>query len=376
MTKRLVLIATIAMMANGAFASKARMTALSSTPAITDVQSIFSNPADVNYVGEFATFEMGETATTPATVVNAIPNAEGGFLQSMGDAKWGFYLGKQSLAINDSRYRATEATGVTFLTQKNPFDVYYGSKAGDMSWGLDFNFSNSDERSTTSKQGSMALGLGVKTDVWGAYANIGLGSTSQVGDAKYNGTQGLAFAGHYYVDAIKLYAKQEMFAANATDASAAKLYEFATSITTLGMTNKWKQDANSIFYGLALKMTTADNKKAYTHTSPVTAAVDTTGAAAKVDAMELPVHIGMEVDAASWLTLRGSITQNVFLGTKKITPNGGTGVTDTISENTTTAAGAGFKFGKNNLDFVMVAGVSGAVAFDNLGAQASYTYMF
>jgi hypothetical protein len=370
MKKILFTLAAVAMMSSPSYASKARMTALANSASITDTQSIFVNAADVNYVAEFATFEMGTpNATDVLTQSGTTP--EGGFLQSTGDAKWGFYLGRVNKTTNSARIASgpiasgltTSAGSMTFLPQENPFDVYYGSKMGDMAWGVDFNYSASNKQVTSAstddqKQNAMGLGLGVKTDVWGAYANVGLGSTAQNDKMKYNGTQGLVIGGHYLMGPMKFFIKESMFGFNVADNTATKVYESSTAETTLGMTNTWKQDANRVFYGIAYQITNSKSKTG-------------TAADVKSDTAALPVHVGMEVDAASWLILRGSIAQNVLLGSKKVAT-----VTDSIAHNTKTAAGAGLKFGKNTIDFAMNMGSSGTLAFDSLGAQAAYTYLF
>lgn len=365
MKKILFVVAAVAMMSSASYASKARMTALAKSASISDTQSIFTNAADVNYVAEFATFEMGETPTTTTMATDGTPNAEGGFLQSSGDAKWGFYLGRLSTPTNYHRTKAGAEIGVTFLEQENPFDVYYGSKAGDLAWGIDFTMSNSSKQGTLTdatddqKQTAMGLSLGVKTDMWGAYALVGLGSAAQTGEAKYTGKQGLVLGGHYLMDTMKFFAKEDMFGADAKNAAGETKYDTSVAVTTIGMTNTWKQDASRVFYGVSYIMSADKTKKS---------------SEVKTDTTELPVHIGMEVDAASWLVLRGSIAQNVLLGSKKTATT--TSVTDTIAHNTITAAGAGLKFGKSNLDFAMNMGSSGALAFDTLGAQAAYTYLF
>lgn len=363
MKKILFVVATMAMMSNVSYASKARMTALSNTAALTDTQSIFKNAADVNFVPEFATFEMGETAATTSAAAGGNPNAEGGFLQSSGDAKWGFYLGRMDASTNGGR---ASVTAGSFLMQENPVNVYYGSKAGDMGWGVGFNYSSSDKKAADQKQSVMGLNLGVKTDVWGAYANVGLGSTAQTGTYKYTGKQGLALGGHYNMDSMKFYGSQEMFGYDAKDGSTLKK-DYSFALTTIGMTNKWKQDASVVFYGIAYQMATVNNDDGTTKT--------------KTEVTATPVHIGMEVDAASWIALRGSITQNVMIGSTKSTTTtssaSSTTGPDSTTQNTTAAAGLGLKFAKSNLDFVMSNTAStGGVDFDSLGASASYTYLF
>lgn len=216
MKKALYLIAAVSLAATSAMASKARQKALSNTTAITDVQSIFLNPADVHYVGDFVTFEMGTTPTSPATGASTATTAEGGFLHAMGDAKLGFYLGKASASVNDLRADANAKATAAFLQQENPFEIFYGAKAGDQNWALSFSYASSDKKgdpaSTTDdkKQSAMGMRLGVKNDVWGAYANIGLGSTAKDGANEYKGKSGLTLGGHYFMNTIKFIIKQDM----------------------------------------------------------------------------------------------------------------------------------------------------------------------
>lgn len=368
MKKALYLIAAVSLAATSAMASKARQKALSNTTAITDVQSIFLNPADVHYVGDFVTFEMGATPTTPATGVSTATTAEGGFLHVMGDAKLGFYLGKASASVNNLRAKANTAASTSFLQQENPFEIFYGAKSGDQNWALSFSYSNSDKKgdpaSTTDdkKQSAMGMRLGVKNDVWGAYANIGLGSTAKDGVNDYKGKSGLTLGGHYFMNTMKFIVKQDMAGAKTSNGSA-DTFDYDKSETTIGFTNAWKSEGSIAFYGLAYIMTT-EKQKLPTEV--------------KTDTQVMPFTIGTEVLAASWLKLRGSVTQNFFMGKNKVatTPAATTDSDNTIDHNTTTAAGAGFVWGKNNLDVVMTMGTSGDLNTTTFGSNASYTYMF
>jgi hypothetical protein len=121
----------------------------------------------------------------------------------------------------------------------------------------------------------------------------------------------------------------------------------------VGGINKMTKEGAEFFYGASITMGTSK-----TGTS-------------KTEETKMPVIIGVEADAASWLTLRGSITQNVLIGSTKTTGS----EADTIAPNTKVAAGAGFKFNKAVLDVVLNAGTSGALDA-NLGANAGLTYMF
>jgi hypothetical protein len=380
MKKTLYFFAAMTLAASSAMASKARVSALSSSPAVTDIQSIFTNPADVHYVGDFVTFEMGETAAnalnatdtkidtnadgipdSPATVV---PNAEGGFITTMGDAKFGAYLG--GMPSDANLFRAYGAAVATFLPTENPIEVFYGAKAGDLNWGASFGFSNSARKNgagATDDQSQNAMGvrMGVKTDEWAAYANVGLGSVAKTGDAQVKGTAGLVLGGHYMMDNMKIYGRYLNAGAKVADASGTDQLDITSGTTTVGFTNSWKNDGNLAFYGLAYQMANTTEKVAD----------------AKTVTTAMPFTMGAEVLATSWLKLRGSISQNVLMGNSKTT-TAGVGETDSISHNTVTAAGAGFIWGRNNLDVVMKMGTNGNLdsSAGNFGSQASYTYTF
>lgn len=380
MKKTLYFIAAVSMVASTAMASKSRLSALGAadnalTQNISDVQTIFVNPADMHYVGDFVTFEMGETPLTPLAASNndafgaVVPNAEGGFITTSGDSKFGFYLGKMSMDTNSYRAAGNIAintvnatpTAQHFLSQENPFEVFYGAKAGDMSWGASFTYSNSQKKTTDQKQNAMGLRMGVKTDDWAAFANIGLGAQATEGQASVKSTAGLILGGSYNMDNAKIYGQFQNAGAKALYTNGTtELFDKTVSTTTLGFMNAWKNDGNLAFYSVALQMDSDENKTAKDKT--VTSAV--------------PVTMGAEVLAASWLKLRGSITQNLLMGTKKVTTGGVAGKEDSIAHNTETAAGAGLVWGRSNLDVVMTMGTDGSLDASTLGANASYTYTF
>jgi hypothetical protein len=90
----------------------------------------------------------------------------------------------------------------------------------------------------------------------------------------------------------------------------------------------------------------------------------------------------MEADATSWLTLRGSVSQDVVLNTTKNTA--GRKSTDTNSTNVN--AGATLNFGNLKVDGVVgttgssraatTASEQGVLATDNLMTRVGVTYKF
>ena len=134
----------------------------------------------------------------------------------------------------------------------------------------------------------------------------------------------------------------------------------------MGVDNSHKTDAADFFYGVNFDMTTLKNKNVATGT-------------AKTEITSLPVFAGIEAEATSWMVLRASVTQNFILGTKK-DEIGSTGDSDTISNNTVVAAGAGLKFNKLLVDGTLAkasgASATGALNSNDLLANAAVTYTF
>lgn len=361
MKKALCYFAAMTMVASSAMASKARVSSLSHSWAIleTDPQTVFINPAVMHYVGDFATFEFGKTSTTAVTAVTGNPNAEGGFINTIGDAKFGVYLGRMD-TMNAVKAMAA-GYSVNFLQSENPIDVFYGSRAGDLNWGVAFNYTNSDRKSTDQKQSGMGLTMGVKTDDWAGYANVGLGGTASVADYKLEGKVGLRLGGNYNMDNMKYYVDYQQVGSEISQ-NGNKLMNVGRTITEVGFTNAWKSDGNIAFYGLAFNMLNQSEDVAKDKTATTT----------------LPFTLGTEVLAAPWLKLRGSVSQNILVGSKKVEKPADTTqeVDGSVNHDTKTAAGAGFIWGRNTVDVAMDMGVSGDFNAANFGAQASYTYTF
>jgi hypothetical protein len=136
MKKTLYFFAAMTLVASSAMASKARLSALGNSQVAvdSDIQGIFQNPSYIHYVGDFATFEMGTKATKASEAVDTNPNPEGGFITTMGDAKFGVYLGKQSTDTNAFRAAVNKALNaeaflhLKFSTEPKP-EILTGPRA-------------------------------------------------------------------------------------------------------------------------------------------------------------------------------------------------------------------------------------------------------
>jgi hypothetical protein len=131
--------------------------------------------------------------------------------------------------------------------------------------------------------------------------------------------------------------------------------------TELGFANVLDIDtANRFFYAISYDMMTTD-----------TGAVN-----GKTDHNSVPLVIGVEADATSWMVLRGSVKQTVLMDTTKNVE------TDSNGTNTTSvAAGLGVRMNKFMFDAAFEDLVSGAantgkVNGSKLFSTASLTYTF
>ncbi|MEZ0391926.1 MAG: hypothetical protein ACAH59_06910 [Pseudobdellovibrionaceae bacterium] len=399
--KKLLLIAALAALSSPAFASKARVTALGNADHLVDTQTVFDNPAHLTLMGDYVTFEAGPTTATASTVTPGTtkysdlmvannPNAEGGFVRSSGDAKYMAYLGRRS------PFTQTFRTMFGFLQQENTIELQYAMK-GAINWGVGLNYSSSDKKSgdnaTTVAQKQQAAGvrLGASADMWEGYAIIGLMSTAEgataanvlTGDAdgddivdggeiapivldataKYKGTTGFKLGGAYKMENVRIFGKyyQDGFkyeGANTTYDGA----ELTQSQADVGAVEYNKLEGGQWFYGASFQLYNSKFSR--------------TGSESKTTATFLPFLVGVEYDAASWLTLRASATQNVLLGSYKVEDAAAPDEANTIQQNTKVAAGLGLRFGKWVADGSWAAQTTGNVNSTNFLTNLGMTYMF
>lgn len=358
-----VLIIAVALASANAFATRARVTALGNSEHLLDTQTVYSNPADMVVLADYVNFESGSTA---AGAENS--NAEGMITRSMGDSKFGLSLGhlSQSASIWGLRNPGATVTNITgIISQQNPVGLSYGTKFNDMIFGGTLIYSNYDDKKNSVKESSAGLRLGLRTGAWDVKAAIGLGNNFENATEKFTGTGGISAGAGYAMDDLyfHLYADQSGFK---TETSGVEARKFDASSYKVGVIKSAKKEGNELFYGAALAI--SNRKLTITGTD-----------AAKISTLSLPVTLGMEVDAATWLTVRGSVTQNVILSNSKDDVTGGAETAPGL--NTTTAAvGTGLKFGKLTVDATLQ-GLTGSTQTQKINgtdlfALVGATYMY
>ena len=372
--KKLLVVAALTAAAAPAMASKARMTALGNSAHLTDIRFIFDNPTYGMTGANWATFEFG---ATPAANMNtyplATPSAEGGFYRAMGDSAFGLYLGNQNAQVNETRDTVVANGGgaaANLLSEENPVDLFYTTKMNDMKLGFGLWFSNADKKANAAKekQASMGLRAGMTMGAIDAYAVLGLTDTAQYeaggNTLKYKGGPHIRAGGGYTMGENYFYGLIDTRSAKFDNgAGNGDTSEYKKTNLEVGFVNSMKSEGNEFFYGVAYNHNWASDKK-------VVSKDDNTS--------KLPIWLGLETEANSWMTLRGTVKQNVILGS---TQSAGATEKNTIANDTAVSAGAGFKFNKLVLDTTISAQSNGRILTDSaaggeLLANASFTYNF
>lgn len=369
--KKLLLLAAVTMVATQANASKARLNALGNAEHLMDVQDVLERPDRATMFGEFVTFEMGDTAnkddaTTTSNEADVL-NAEGGFVRMSGDSAWGAYLGNNSTSAAAYRGLAAAADAELNQTQNNPLNLFYAAKAGDMSYGAGLFYTASEDKALKTKQGVTGLVGSMTMGAIEAKLLLGLGNTAEdnsnaAAEAKLTGSTTAKLHGAYRMESMYYYAQYDMSGAKVAIANT-DVAKFENSGIKLGVINTTKKDATEFFYGAEYMMNTFKEKESDR----------------KVDSSSLPLIVGIEADAANWLTFRASVRQSIFVNNSKDQTGSATANPEYVNEeNTAVAAGVGMKWNKFTVDGTLKAATTGDFGLDGthfLG-NVAMTYNF
>ncbi len=361
----------VALSSVNAFATRARVNSLANSPHLIDTQTVYNNPADMFWIsGDYVTLESGATMATG-------PNdgAEGMVTRTKGAAKMGLALGHDSALGLKLRGAAAAAfpSKVNYF-QQNPIELTYGMKTGDLAWAGTLVYSNyASKTGANEKESSTGIKAGIRMGAIDAYAGLGLANTYQNDtDGKFKGTAGITLGGGIWLDT--LYVSGTLVQAGFKTENAIGTETSNASSTTIGINvlESIKKDGNDFFYGVGLL---SDSSKE-------------TVADKKTTSLNMPLTIGLEQKANTWLTLRGSVTQSVLINQTKT--DIGTATTTEFApgaNNTVVAVGAGLNFDKVTVDGTLkglttstattgVGGNSQELSGNTLLTQVGLTYMF
>lgn len=352
--KKTLVIAGLALLSTSAFASKARIEALQGFSGaaglyVSDKGDIFRNAATINTHKNFVVTEWGSNTT--ATDTKAAPRAEGGFFKDAGSLAYGLYFGRD--ANNDTR-------PANYLDQDNSLDLVIGGDAG-IQWGARLHYANGKDESGTvkKKQSALGLGLGMVMGAVEGYANVDLSDKSEGGAAagdEWKQKPTFTIGGSYAWSGYTFFG----------EFGNGKSEEKVGTTTTTNKNTNFRVGAGRVMEINPTARVIMDASLAYDKDEAGTT---------KTTTMGLPVTVGFEADATSWLVLRGSVGQNVILNSTK-TETAGTTTKSTQANTTTVQAGGSLVFGKLAIDGSIGTMASGTLNTDNLLSRAGVTYNF
>lgn len=406
--KKQIVLATIATLATtSAYATRARMNALGQKQNrgsfyINDTRNVFRNAARINQTNNYIVTEWGDATADQDTDIekSTEPKAEGGFFKNAGTFNYGVYLGSQ---INDKDLANAGATGsegyanqlgatggsgvfgnTSFQDRSNDLDLFFGGDMG-VEWGARLNYTSSKTEPSTAgqleaKHSALELGLGMVMGDLNAYVNYTLnddyenitGSTSAGIKAEDDGTMNLG-VGYKWMD-YTFFVDYDKKAHEYTNGTGATADTTEMTVLTVGAGYTKEVSSTSRMF--------ADVSFVSTKGEDVDSSANTTH---EVSRSELPLTVGFETDATSWLTLRGSVSQNVFINSNKVTITGSPEASSTRTNTTNVQAGATLNFGKLMVDGMI--GTSGAdgnadgdengvLSTDRLMGQVAVHYWF
>ena len=406
---RMIIVIFSILLSPAIFASKARMEGLgqdSQTGSffLPDSRSVFLNPGYINIFNNYIITEWGEVNQPDGggngVGTNPKPNAEGGFFQEVNDFTWGVYLGNKT-DINDNWKNI--AGDKTFLTQRNPIDIFFGGDAG-LKWGSRFSYANSKNENAgdgssvayESNHTSLGIGFGLIWENLNLYTDIVLKDKSVGADAGlsssdagmvYEGNLGLKLGAGYQLFGVKLFGQYESngfeLHPNQTGASDVK-YEQKIITVGVGKIHEVANNARIITDATVNVMSDDGNDPSSITATGSWTMVDGVSflqgeSSVKTKKTRLNLTFGLEADATSWLTLRGSIKQASLINQHSKTNASGASSNDKVNksdETTSVSAGATINFGSLKIDGLIGTGGDGVLNTDNLLVRTALHYWF
>ena len=352
-----LLVVAIMLSTATSFAARSRMNALGNPRHIqNDSATLHTNPAYLHNVADSVTLESGSTSTNVASG-SVTTGAEATLVRTMGDAKFALNLGHDDATVADLRDEANAD-----LTQQNPLELTYGMKMGDMNVGAALGYSKYNDKKADAKEDTTLLKVGTQTATFDVAVSVSLVDKVTSGTNEYKGGSNINVVGGYWIDA-DLYAYGSIgMNGYKTSSGGSDVADYKSNEYEVGVIHTIKNDGSEFFYGVGLNSTKTE---------------DSLGNKDESSEMSLPVMVGIEANAASWLTLRGAVVQTVLISDSKTEDNTGTLTEKAPGDNTTTfTAGAGLKFNKVTLDGSLLANGSQALDANNMLGTVGLTYAF
>jgi hypothetical protein len=359
--KKIMLIGSallVVLSSSSVFASQARLVALGMSETdndgmyyISDARNIFLNPAFVNLYPNQAVLEWGNVGqyttvlgTTSGSTINnntSNPKAQGGAFKKYGDFVYGVYLGNESNTSSFLRIAGTSGisalNGITntttyantnskmLQTADNQVDVFFGGE-GAYKWGVNALYANGKDDTRTSKDSAAAIRGGLIGSNWDAHLNLSLASKSEASESiaapalgvtartvsqSFKGKLGYQLGGSYAIENKgRVFGYVKQYGWDQTDDFAGYA---ALSNAVGGQNGTVKGDFTSFYLGWGRDFDVNSGDKIFTSLTAKQTNVNVNFTnKTEVKHLIIPLTIGYEAKANEWLTIRGSVVQNIY----------------------------------------------------------------
>lgn len=315
--KSVILMLVLAVMSAPAFASKARLNSLgqdgyNGSFFINDNRNIFLNAANINNFKNLVSLELGGDSKTTHN-----SQGEGTVLFSAGSLNYGVGFGHEN-TITGSRLLLGAGLAAP---SSDILDLFIGGDAG-VKWGASASVGFA-KNSVGNKENIVATRFGVIAGDLEVFTSLSIYNKIEnaAGNDLFKGKFGGQVGATYKLDDFKVYGLVKRL-----DATIAGTVKTDATIYTLGAGyTKGLNDKATIYANADFNMGNADvlGKGTYWY---------------------VPLTVGLEYNAKTWLTLRGFATQTFHVEDLKATPTASKG------DSTNVGAGASLKFDTFTVD--------------------------
>ncbi len=430
MKKMMMIGSALLVLSSSAFASQARLLALGMNETdnegmyhISDSRNIFLNVANINLYPNQAEFEWGNTGvdaaltgtTSPASAtVNRFdkPKAQGGAFKKYGDFVYGLYFGNESNTSSLLRIAGTSAASTGNIvgavpqskmlqTADNQVDVFFGGDNG-MKWAVNALYAGGKDEARSAKNSAAAIRGGLIGSNWDAHLNLSVNNKSNATDTvnpyligstsvsqEFKGKLGFHVGGSYVLQGNnRIFGYVKHYGWDQTDSYTGYGTAFNTQAATVtgvagaggGQTGTVSGDFTSYYLGWGSDYTVNNGDKIFASLTAKKTDINLKFTnKSEIRNLIIPVVIGYEAKATDWLTLRGSVVQNLYgqqdnkneqnlntVAQSLIAAAYGANGKKTIANSTAVNAGATLAFGQLSIDgLIGTTSTTNAVATKN-----------
>lgn len=379
MRKQLAVAFGLAVVATPALATKARLEALGEdnfgSYYINDNRNYFLNVARINDHKDLVTYEFGRSgnSSTGGSVDSAAnPIAQGGFTKGHGNLVYGLQFGNSTPSVGAVRALANQQ-------EVQPWELMVGGDAG-IKWGAGLVYENYAEgqpgTTTRARSESARVRVGAMMGEMELFANVSLKNKAKNNEAQAEGDIGFLVGASTMVQNYRIFAEFTKIGAEYRDNAVGITSNQDADVSRIkigaGRAERLN-DRATLFAKLQLVRETLEDdggKLLTTNAGNLGGNGASTLQAGEYEKYLLPLNIGLEYAATSWLDLRASVGQNIW-SSVEVDPKTGSKFDGRSLASTAVRAGASLKFGEFAIDGLISTSDDSSATSTNLAADGS-----